>query len=481
MIEVNIQTLGALVLYLIVILGIGFWASVKIKNHKDYYMGGKKLPGWALAFSERSTDMSAWLVISVPALAYTMGVSALWIPVGCYIGSIIQWIFYSKKLREERDRYDAITAVDYLAKKHSDGATVIRILGAVVCFMFFIFYVAAQFAGGGKVLGETFGFPMVWGMVITAIIIIVYCIAGGFLSVVWTDVAQALLMVVTLVVVPIVGLVSIHLQGLSLGSALASAGPEMTSWTGGAKGAAAGLLIGTNLSWIFGYLGGEPHFFIRQMAIRSEKERKTAIIIAIVWGAFTTMGAWLLGAVALTLFGQGAVADPEGIMPYTVLYLMPPFVAGVLLAGVIAGMMSTADSQLVVASSAVSEDLYHDVFHKGGEISERKLVWISRIITLVVGVLAFIFAYTQERVVYILVSYGWAGLAGAFVPSITLSLWWKKFSKAGVYAAFIVGIIVTIAWIASGLDTILTVRIASFAIPFPAAVIASLLFPKKEK
>jgi len=476
----NIQTLVALVLYLTIILGIGFLASIKIKTHKDYYIGGKKLPGWALALSERSTDMSAWLIISVPALAYTMGVSALWIPVGCYIGSIIQWVFYSKKLREEREKYDAVTAVDYLAKKHPDGATGIRILGAIVCFMFFIFYVAAQFAGGGKILGETFGVSMVWGIVITAIIIIVYCIAGGFLSVVWTDVIQALLMVVTLVVVPAVGLVTAHLQGLSLVSALASAGPGMLSWTGGVKGAAAGLLIGTHLSWIFGYLGGEPHFFIRQMAVRSEKERKTAVIIAIVWGALTTVGAWLVGAVALTLFGQGVVLDPEQILPYTLLHLTPPFVAGILLAGAIAGMMSTADSQLVVASSAVSEDLYHNVIHKGGEISEKKLIWISRIITLTVGILAFVFAFTQTRVVYMLVSYGWAGLAGAFAPSITLSLWWKRFSKAGVYAAFIVGIITTIAWIVSGLDTILTVRIASFVIPFPAAVIASLLFPKEE-
>jgi Na+/proline symporter len=136
MIGADIQTTAALVLYLVIILGIGFWASIKIKSHRDYYIGGKKLPGWALALSERSTDMSAWLVIGVPALAYRMGVSALWIPVGCYLGSIIQWIFYSKKLREERDEYDAVTAVDYLAKKHPDGAVGIRILGAITCFYF---------------------------------------------------------------------------------------------------------------------------------------------------------------------------------------------------------------------------------------------------------------------------------------------------------------------------------------------------------
>ena len=489
MIGADIQTTAALVLYLVIILGIGFWASIKIKNHKDYYIGGKKLPGWALALSERSTDMSAWLIIGVPALAYRMGVSALWIPVGCYLGSIIQWIFYSKKLREERDEYDAITAVDYLAKKHPHGAVGIRILGAITCFLFYIFYVSAQFAAGGTILNQTFGVSMLAGMAITAVVIIVYCMAGGFLSVVWTDVIQALLMVVTLVVIPIVGLFVISTQGLSITSALANVNPEMVSWTGGAKGAAAGLSIGTSLSWIFGYLGGEPHFFIRQMAVRSEKERKQAIWVAIVWGAFTTIGAWLIGVVALTLYGSdvfGAHATlgqsaAEGILPYTLLQLTPPFVAGILLAGAIAGMMSTADSQLVVASSAVSEDLYHNVLHRSEKIPEKMLVLISRIITLVIGIAAFVFVYLNPGAVYELVSYGWAGLASAFVPSVTLSLWWKKFSKAGVYAAFIVGILVTIVWIASGLNDILTVRIASFAIPFPAAVIASLLFPRKER
>lgn len=237
-------------------------------------------------------------------------------------------------------------------------------------------------------------------MGIVANIIIVYCMAGGFLSVVWTDVMQAILMIVTLGVIPVIGLLQIHAQGLSITSALSSIGPDMISWTGGVEGAAAGLLIGTHLSWIFGYMGGEPHFFIRQMAVRSEKERRTAILVAVIWGAIAMMGSWLIGIVALTLFGGDVFDVPhaalsqevaEGILPYTLLRLAPPFAAGIFLAGAIAGMMSTADSQLVVASSAVSEDLYHNVLHRGKKIPEKNLVWISRIITLVLGILAFIF------------------------------------------------------------------------------------------
>jgi sodium/proline symporter len=169
--------LTAFIIYLAVVLGIGLYVVRYTKTHKDYYIGGEKLPGWALALSERSTDMSAWLMLSVPALAYTLGVSALWVPFGCFIGSVIQWVFYSRRLREAREKYDAVTVVDYLAKKHSGGEQAIRIIGAIICFVFFIAYVSAQFAGGGKILARTFNLPVLPGMIITAIVVIGYCMA----------------------------------------------------------------------------------------------------------------------------------------------------------------------------------------------------------------------------------------------------------------------------------------------------------------
>jgi sodium/proline symporter len=464
----------AFIIYLVVVIGIGLFVIRYTKTDKDYYIGGGKLPGWALALSERSTDMSAWLMLSVPALAYTLGVSALWVPLGCFIGSVIQWVFYSRRLREAREKYDAVTVVDYLAKKHSEGEKAIRVIGAIICFVFFIAYVSAQFAGGGKILARTFNIPVMPGMVITAIIVIGYCMAGGFLSVVWTDVIQAILMVITLVVVPIIGL---SRMSVSLGQALRSFDTMTTSWLGGKTGIAAGLLIGVHMSWIFGYLGGEPHFVIRQMAIRNERERKQAMTIAIIWGILTTFGAWLLGLVALSLFGPSVVADAEQILPWTVMHLVPPFLGGILLAGAIAGMMSTADSQLVIASSSIVEDLYSGIIKKG-KIAKRVALKISRFVTLIAGILAFLFAITSERVVYTLVSYGWSGLAAAFAPAITLSLWWKRFGKIGTLTALIVGPAVTIFWIVTGMDKILTVRLASFLISILITVIVTIIFSK---
>jgi len=463
-----------LVGYLAALIAIGFLSSRRISDRSDYFIGGKKLPGWALALSERSTDMSAWLIISVPALAYTIGLEALWIPVGCYIGSIIQWIFYSKKFREEQEKYGAITAVDYLAKKHRSNY--VRALGGLTCLIFYTIYTASQFAGAGKILRQTFGLPIVYGMIISAIIIIIYSVAGGFISVVWTDVIQALLMLITLCVIPIVGIYALREEGLTLMGALNAGG--MLNPFGDAKGIGIALLLGTHLSWIFGYLGGEPHFFIRHMAVRNEKERKQAIAIALIWGLFTTIGSWALGAVAFALFGQNAVVDPEDIMPFTVMALTPSIVAGILLSGAIAGMMSTVDSQLLVASSAMSEDIYCELIAKGS-VKENRALLVSRVTVVVIGMFALLFALLGSDVVYDLVSYGWSGLAGAFAPSITLSLFWKKFSRAGVYASFITGIVTTVLWISSGLSVIVTERIVSFIIPFIAAVLVSLAFPEK--
>ena len=461
--------------YLAAILAISFILARRVSGRKDYFIGGGKLPGWALALAERSTDMSAWLIISVPALAYTLGLEAIWVPVGCYIGSIIQWIFYSGRLREEQEKYGAVTAVDYLAKKHR--SRVVRLLGAMTCLIFYSIYTAAQFAGAGKVLRQVFGLPLVYGMVISALIIIVYCVVGGFISIVWVDAMHSFLMLITLCVTPAVALYVLKDSGISLIDVLQTNG--MLNPFGDAEGIGIALLLGTSLSWIFGYLGGEPHFMINQMAVRSEKERKQAVAVAMIWGLMTTAGTWVLGAAAFALFGPNAVADAEDIMPYAVISIMPPLIAGTLLAGAIAAIMSTVDSELLVAGSAVSQDMYCEIIAKG-EVNEGRALLIARITIAVIGLFALMFALLWSDVVYDLVSYGWSGLAGAFAPSITLSLFWKKFSRAGVYASFIVGITTTVLWISLGLDVVLTERIASFVIPFIAAILASLAFPKKE-
>jgi len=482
--HVELQIIVALIGYMFAVLGIGYWSAKKVKSEADYYIGGNKLPGFALALSERSTDMSGWLLIGMPGLAWAVGLSAVWVLVGTAGGAIFQWVVYSRWFMVERSKTGAITPNDYLAKKFPGGADTIRILGSLTVFLFFVAYVGSQFKAGGKVLYQSFGIEPVFGIFIVAVVVIGYSMAGGFVTVVWTDVLQALLMIFTLVVLPGILFIKVMFDpSLSIMQSLSAAGGGRDLWFGGKEGAASLFLLGANISWFFGYMGGEPHIFVRMMALSDEKQRRAGIVTAIIWGTLTATGAFLLGLLALTLHGQLQlfVADREMILPFMILEHTPAFLAGILLAGSIAALMSTADSQLVVASSAVAEDFYQKVLRKKKTFSEKIKLRISRFTTFGIGILGIILVFSVDQYVYTIVSWGWAGLSGSFAPIMTLTFLWKKFSKAGVIASFIGGIGSTIFWVAMGYDeSIITVRLISFPVGFVCAVLASLIWPEEK-
>jgi sodium/proline symporter len=472
----NMIVIIEFILYLALILGVGFYFARKKMSQADFHLGGKKIPGWALALSERATGESAWCLLGLTGFAFAAGLSAVWIAVGCVVGIAVSWLWLAKEFRRERDKYDTLTLPDYLATKYSNQGRFIRWFSSIIIIFFFVLYVAAQFSGGGKTLNITFGIPVIWGIVISAIVVILYAMAGGFFSVVWTDVLQAILMIITLVVTPIIALVVIARSDLSIANALTNAGGGLDSWTGGAVGFAAGTLIFNNFAWFFGYLGGQPQLNARWMAMKSDKDVKTGAVIAIVWTLLAYAGAITLGIAAITLFGTGAVADPEQILPFMLLKLMPPWIAGILLAGAVAAMMSTADSQLLIATSSISEDIIHKALHK--DFDDRKLVLISRITILVVGVIALILAFTSKSLIYTLVHWAWAGIGCSFAPAVILSFFWKRFNAWGVVASLVSGFVTTIVWMRTGLDAIFTARAATFIIAFACAVLVTLLSKK---
>ena len=429
--------------------------------------------------------MSGWLLIGMPGLAYASGLSAIWILLGTAGGAVFQWIFYSRKFMEEKRRSGAVTPNDYIAKRFPGGAKTIRTIGAIIVFIFYIAYVGSQFEAGGKVLDQTFGIDPQIGVIIVAAIVILYALAGGFMTVVWTDTLQALLMVFTLIILPAILLIDVMADpSLSIMGALQASGGGRASWLAGKSGAAAGLMLGANLSWFWGYMGGEPHIFVRMMALKNESQRRAGIITAITWGTLTSAGAFLLGLLARTLHGTPAelVADREMVLPYMVLQHTPGILGGLLLAGAIAAMMSTADSQLVMASSAVAEDFYNKVINKEKEFSQKMRLRISRLATLAIGIIGLILVSTTEGFVYTIVGWGWAGLAGGFGPAMTLSFVWDKFNKAGVIASLIAGPAFTIIWVVSGLsEQIVTARLLSFPVGLVAAVLATLIWAESKE
>jgi sodium/proline symporter len=467
------------ILYLSVMLGVGLYFARKKMSQADFHLGGKKIPGWALALSERATGESAWCLLGLTGFAFTAGLSSIWIAVGCVAGIVVSWLWLAREFRKERDKYQVLTLPDYFATKYASHGRFIRWFSSLIIIFFFILYVAAQFSGGGKTLNITFGLPNVWGILIAAFIVILYATAGGFFSVVWTDVIQAILMIITLVVTPIIALIVIVQKDLSIVNALASAGGGLKSWTGGAVGFAAGTLIFSNFSWFFGYLGGQPQLDARWMAMRNDKDVKIGARIAIIWTILAYTGAITLGIAAITLYGPQAVTDAEQILPFMLINLMPPWLAGILLAGAVAAMMSTADSQLLIATSSISEDIIHKAMRK--KLDDKTLILISRLTILVVGIIALILAFTSKSLIYTIVHFAWAGIGCSFAPAVIFSFFWKRFTARGAIASLVSGFVTTVIWMVAGLDKLFAVTAATFIIAFICAVSFTLLMPQKAK
>jgi sodium/proline symporter len=465
------------IVYLVLMLGVGFYFARKKMSQADFHLGGKKIPGWALALSERATGESAWCLLGLTGFAFAAGISSVWIALGCVAGIIVSWLWLAREFRRERDKYETLTLPDYFATKYTNQGRFIRWFSSVIIIFFFILYVAAQFSGGGKTLNITFGIPVTTGIIISAVIVILYAIAGGFFSVVWTDVLQAILMIITLVVTPIVALIVIAQNNLSIANALATTGIGLDSLTGSAVGFAAGTLIVNNFSWFFGYLGGQPQLDARWMAMKDDQAVKIGARIAIIWTILAYAGAITLGLAAITLYGQHAVADPEQILPFMLVKLMPPWLAGILLAGAVAAMMSTADSQLLIATSSISEDIFHKALDK--KIDDKTLVLVSRITILIVGIIALILAFTSKSLIYTIVHFAWAGIGCSFSPAVIFSFFWKRFTARGVVASLVSGFVTTVLWMITGWDKIIAATAITFVVAFVCAIVVTLLSPEK--
>ncbi len=469
------------ILYLVFLLGVGVWTFKFNKTQEDYLLAGRKLGPWVTAFSERASGESAWLLLALPGAAITIGLSESWAVIGIILGIIASWFLIAERLREETEKYDALTIPEYLHRKFNDSSNIIRLFSSVIIAFFFLFYVSAQFHASGKVLNSLFDLDPITGISIGAAIIIVYTLMGGFYAVAWTDLLQGILMIGTLVILPIAGYIELSGSGKTIADGLAAAdsvfGNNNGSYFRGKEGLAALMAALGGLSWGLGYLG-QPHLVIRYMAIRSTKDVKVARKIAIAWALPGITGAFLVGIVALLYFGPEyfLTVDPEQSMPLLATHLLHPILAGLFISGAVAAMMSTADSQLLVSSSAITEDFYHQ--YLGKDISQEALVKLSRIMIVVLGMAAYgiaIFSEIQGKKIFGVVSYAWSGLGSAFGPALVMALWWEKTTRQGIIAGLLVGFLTTIIWAnIPELKALVTERLSSFVFAFIAVYIVSL-------
>jgi sodium/proline symporter len=477
--------LAVFVLYMVATVSLAWWFSRGARTHREFVLGGGRFGGTALALSERATGESAWLLLGLTGYAYAQGLSAIWVALGCVLGVFFIWLVMAGPLRKATEDSGALTVSSLLAHRFPGAEKPIAFLSAAILIFFFVIYIAAQFSGAGKVLQETFGLDPLWGVVVASLVVTLYCAMGGFIAVVATDVLQSLLMIFTLVAFPVIALFVAAGHDVSLAAVLLATDPGHLSLTRGLSGTPAVILVLSGLSWGLGYTG-QPQLLTRMMALRNRGDVKRGISVAVVWTLLAYTGAILIGLIGVAfvksgLLGAGSAAlaaDAEKVLPVMVVTLVNPIVAGILLSGVVSAMMSTASSEVTVSSASFSEDVVANLRKKA--TSPRGKLLLNQGATLAVGLVAIALALTMRETVYGLVSYAWSGIGSSFGPALLLLLFWKRLSRAGVYASLVTGTVGTVAW-KTFLEepTGISERLASYVLSFAMALLLSLLFPEK--
>lgn len=466
------------VVYLIAMLVIGYYAYLRTKNSSDYFLGGRSLGPWPAALSAGASDMSGWLLLGLPGAAYASGLSSIWLAAGLLVGTWLNWSISAKRLRTfSIVAKDSLTIPEYFVNRFQDPGKLLQSISAFFILLFFLFYTSSGLVSGGKLFHSVFGLDYHWAVVLGTVCVVSYTLFGGFLAVSWTDLVQGLLMAAALVAVPIF---AIQMDGYdSLTGGLRSINPELLSVFNDVKGHPLSLIsIVSSLAWGLGYFG-QPHILARFKATRSNKDIKTARRIAVTWTGISMAGALLVGLAGLLFIMSshgGKLSDPETIFMVLVNTLFHPVVAGILLAAVLAAIMSTADSQLLVSSSALAEDIYHKWIRP--EASSSEVVLVGRLGVIVLSVTAMSLAMDPESSVLGLVSYAWGGFGAAFGPVILLSLFWKRMNRYGALAGVVVGGVTVVLWKqAHGGIFDLYEIVPGFVLATLAVIVASLLTP----
>nr|WP_277603575.1 sodium/proline symporter PutP [Bowmanella dokdonensis] len=439
----------SLALYFIAMLGIGLYAyRTSTDDVSGYMLGGRKLGPGVTALSAGASDMSGWMLMGLPGAMYAAGISQSWIAVGLVIGALMNYLIVAPRLRVYTEvANDSITIPDYFANRFEDKGRYLRIFSSLVIIIFFTLYTSASLVAGGKLFDSSFGMDYSTGLFVTAGVVCAYTLFGGFLAVSMTDFVQGCIMFVSLVLVPVVAFNELGGIG-SVTQQVGEINPQMLDlFTNGATGEALSVLgIISLLAWGLGYFG-QPHIIVRFMAIRSVKAISTARNIGMSWMIVSIIGALATGFVGVAYVSQTRMTldDAETIFIIFSQFLFHPLIGGFLLAAILAAIMSTISSQLLVTSSSLTEDFYKAFVHR--DAKDKELVLVGRISVLVVSVVAIALAWDPQNTILDLVSNAWAGFGAAFGPVVIFSLFWKRMNRAGALSGMLVGAATVLFWI----------------------------------
>ncbi|BCN26818.1 sodium/proline symporter PutP [Vibrio alfacsensis] len=444
MIENGFAITTTFVAYLLIMVAIGVYAYKRTSNSSDYFLGGRSLGPWPAALSAGASDMSGWLLLGLPGYAYAAGIEAFWLAGGLLLGTWANWLINAKRLRTFSIQTDSLTLPEFLSRRFNDKSKLIQTISAFFILLFFLFYTSSGLVAGGKLFETVFGLDYSIAVVIGTVCVVSYTLFGGFLAVSWTDLVQGLLMAAALMIVP----VAVMDGGLGqLATDMREINPELlTLWNDVNGEPLSAIAIISLAAWGLGYFG-QPHILARFKASRSNKDLTTARRIAVGWTALSMTGALLIGLVGLvwvTNHPGTQLDDGEKIFMLLVNTVFHPVIAGILLAAILAAVMSTADSQLLVSSSALAEDFYKQVIKPNA--SSEEVVMIGRVGVIVISLIALFLAMTPDSSVLGLVSYAWAGFGAAFGPAVVLSLYWNGMNRNGALAGILVGGITIVVW-----------------------------------
>lgn len=503
----NIIVLCAFIAYMIIMIVIGFVCSKGNKNNEDYFLGGRNLGSWTAAMSAQASDMSGWLLMGLPGAVYLAGTGEAWIAVGLLIGTILNWYIVSARLRKYTIvAGNSLTIPSFFKNRYRDHKNIIKIVSASIIAVFFTVYTASAFSSGAKLFAtlfsdsasgdENYNRVYVIGLIVAAVVILVYTFMGGFKAVCTTDLIQGLMMIVAILTVPVLAYAILTFD-TSFSSALAAKGVEQPAqflnfFVNGDGTPVSAVSIISNLAWGLGYFG-MPHILVRFMAVKSNEEIKKSRKIAVVWVIISLTASCLIGLIARGyLTAQLDDATSESVFIRTIQQLFSGngvliFIGGIFLCGILAAIMSTADSQLLVTASAVSEDLYKGAVKKNA--SEKSSLLVGKIAVAVVAVIAFFIALNPKSSIMGLVSDAWAGFGSAFGPVVLLALFWKRSTLSGAISGMATGALTVIIWdyipLANGQTLYAATNLYSLVVGFGLAlivnVIVSLLSKKPSK
>ena len=485
----------AFVLYLLMMVVVGAAYAKKNTSSEDYFLGGRQLGGFVAALSAQASDMSGWLLMGLPGSVYALGTGQIWIAVGLFIGTVCNWLFISQRLRRYTIRANnSLTIPTYFQNRFRDEKRILLAVSSITIVIFFLVYTASALAAGGKLFNLVFGLDYKLALTVGAIVILVYTFMGGFWAVCTTDFVQGTLMLIGLLAVPILAVSMIGTDAITAN--LAATGVDSTQYLNvmsSGSGEFSAVDIISQLAWGLGYFG-MPHILVRFMAVKDEKELNKSKVVAIAWVALSLLFACIIGVIGRAYLCPEVLTGgaEENVFIAMIIKMFTedmkmPIVGGIFLCGILAAIMSTADSQLLVSASSVAEDIYCGVLKKKNE--DKKVLNISRITVLVIAFLAYLIALDPNSSIMGLVSNAWAGLGSAFGPIVVFSLFWKRTNLQGAIAGVASGALAVILWDyiplvggqTLGAVTGLYSLVVGFALSAVMIVIVSLLTPAPSK